>query len=282
MPEAFFKTGDELLYVRHNDPGPERRTLLFIHGLGDSGLSFEDVFDDARFDGFNLVVPDLVGYGRSSGCPRQNGYGFESHIARLWDLIRAWNLPPLTVIGHSMGGDLSTLLCRSDTGGVIEGFVNIEGVLTQFDLFISGRAVKADREGRFDPWFRKFVDKTVYEDYGRLRSGRLYHASLCFCRPRAFIENAIEIVARNSSLSGHYQSEIGRIYCSLGIHRVFCHGTDSLRKETLQFIEENNLKVRAFERTGHCPMTDRTEEFYEFLSRFVSGPVGQNPCGSDS
>ncbi|MCK4605789.1 MAG: alpha/beta fold hydrolase [candidate division Zixibacteria bacterium] len=126
MPEAFFKTGDERLYVRHNDPTPERRTLLFIHGLGDSGLSFEDVFDDARFDGFNLVVPDLVGYGRSSGSSRRDGYGFESHLARLWDLIRTWNLPPLIIIGHSMGGDLSTLLCKSDTGGVIEGFVNID------------------------------------------------------------------------------------------------------------------------------------------------------------
>jgi hypothetical protein len=36
----------------------------------------------------------------------------------------------LIIIGHSMGGDIATLLCASDKRNMIVKFVNIEGGLT--------------------------------------------------------------------------------------------------------------------------------------------------------
>ncbi|MCP4703823.1 MAG: hypothetical protein GY865_04360, partial [candidate division Zixibacteria bacterium] len=49
MNESYLKIGDEYLYYRFNDIKPNRQSILFVHGLGDSGLSFEDVFRDKRF-----------------------------------------------------------------------------------------------------------------------------------------------------------------------------------------------------------------------------------------
>ena len=271
MQETYFKIDDEYMFIRHNNIMPGKKSLLFVHGLGDSGLSFEDVFRYDRFNDFNIVVPDLIGYGRSSQCSKDNGYSFDSHLARFKKLIEEKELNDLIIIGHSMGGDLTTLMCQSDEDDMIKKYVNIEGDVTQHDLFISGDAVKAHENNRFEEWFENdFMNKKIYEDYGEFRSARKYYASLSFCRHDAFLENSIELLKRNNSLTGKYKSEIGRIYCSLSIPRVFCYGTLSLSKETLSFLKENNMQVKAFEDTGHSPMVDKADEFYAFLHDYIS------------
>jgi len=274
MKESYQKIGDEYLYYRHNDIKPNRISLLFVHGLGDSGLSFEDVFKYKRFDRYNLVVPDHIGYGRSSGAIDKKQYRYFHHIERLWILINKLRLNNLIVVGHSMGGDITTLLCQSDKKGLIKKYVNIEGDITQFDLTISRAAVQANKKGRYDRWFESGLKKKiVFDSLGHLRSGRIYYASLSFCRPEALLENAIELVDRNTCLKGRFKSEIGKIYCELTVPRVFCYGTDSLSDKSIEFLEENGMDTKAFDGTGHCPMTDCTEKFYSFLYDFIQTKI---------
>ncbi|MCP4581795.1 MAG: alpha/beta hydrolase [candidate division Zixibacteria bacterium] len=270
MDERYLKLDNELMYIRHNGIKPGRRSLLFVHGLGDSGLSFEDVFKYGQLDSFNIIVPDLIGYGKSSQASSENGYCYEAHLQRLWRLINEYRLDNIILLGHSMGGDLTTLLCQADTDGLIKKYINIEGDVTQFDLFLSGKAIEADREGVFEKWFfNDLMRDKIFFSSQRIRSLRLYYAGLNFCRPEAFLANAKELVARNSSLAGPYKSEIGEIYCSLSNPRVFCYGTKSLSNETLAFLKENNMEVQAFEGAGHSPMVDKSEEFYEFLYNYL-------------
>ena len=47
MIETTFKEGTEFNYIRHNEITPGRMTLLFLHGLGESGQCFQEAFDDA-------------------------------------------------------------------------------------------------------------------------------------------------------------------------------------------------------------------------------------------
>ncbi len=270
MKDSYLNIGDEYLYYRYNEIKPNRKSILFVHGLGDSGLSFEDVFNDQRFDNYNLVVPDFIGYGRSSGAADKKRYSYDWHVKRLWKLVKKLKLKNLIVVGHSMGGDLTTLLCHSDKASIIKKYINIEGDITQFDQTISRAAVQAHKGGRFDRWFESgLIKRIVFDNLGHLRSGRLYFASLSFCRPEALLENAIELVARNNKLDGEFKSEIGKIYSELTIPRVFCYGTDSLSKETIEFLKQNNLETKAFEGIGHCPMTDCSEEFYSFLYDYI-------------
>lgn len=268
MLDTYHRIGDETVYIRHNQISPARPALLFVHGLGDSGLSFEPVFEDRRFDEFNLLVPDLVGYGRSSAATNPDSYTFDSHLHRLWQIVQDFDVEELILIGHSMGGDISALMCQSDTDGRIKIYVNLEGALTQYDLFLSGKAARAVEEDRFDAWFENFVHETAWS-WGETPSGREYYASLRFCRKNAFRENALEIVRCNTALSGKYKSQIGEIVCSLTIPKIFCYGTESLPKETLSYVTERNIPARAFENTGHCPHIDQAEEFYEFLRGFI-------------
>lgn len=271
MKDEYFETDETTMFYRHNQIDPSRLTLLFIHGLGDSGLSFEDPFKDNRFDKFNIIVPDLVGYGRSSGSADLNGYSYESHLRRIWALINEHELKELIIIGHSMGGDLTTLLCASDQEKIIKKYVNIEGDVTQYDLTISRAAVKAFEKGNFDQWYENdFKQKLVFEKLGGDRSGRIYYSSLAFCRPEAFLDNARELVRRNTSLEGKFKSEIGQVFVSLDIPKIFCYGTKSLARSSLRFLDENDIQTKGFEGVGHCPMTDCSAEFYDYIYRYIT------------
>jgi len=269
MQETYHQADSGIIYIRHNTLSGTR-TLLFIHGLGDSGLTFEPIFRYPQFEDFNILIPDLLGFGRSSAASGVEDYSFDGHLQRFHQLINDWSLDNLFVIGHSMGGDLGTLFCESDKRGIIKKFVNIEGAVTQYDLFISGKAVKADDQGKFDEWFKKFVDDTVYNQFGQAQSGRDYYASLRFCRSEAFRLNAREIVSRNTCLEGEYQSSIGEKFVSLKIPKVYCYGTRSLPEQTLKFLKMNDVNLRSFRDSGHCPMTDNQDQFYQFLYDFVS------------
>jgi pimeloyl-ACP methyl ester carboxylesterase len=273
--ESLIKILDDYVFLRHSPLLPNRPTLLFVHGLGDSGKSFQEVFEDTRFDLFNILVPDLVGYGRSSAS---TDYSFGAHTNRLWILIERLEsqerikIERLIVVGHSLGGDITTLFCNSDRRGQVKKYVNIEGDITQFDLFISGQAVEAANRGEFKQWFESdFMQQKVYAELGSLyESCRRYYASLHFARRDAFLANARELYERNTSIEGEYKSEIGKIYCSLRIPKVFCYGTKSVSPKTVSFLERMGLERKSFPGAFHWLMIDAREEFYSFLHDYAS------------
>ena len=271
MHESFFAIDSDYMFCRHNEILPGRQTLLFVHGLSESGLCFQEVFDDKRFQDFNILVPDLIGYGRSSKSATGD-YCFQSQIVRLSKLLQCHEVNELVLIGHSMGGDITTLFCAGDQRGRVKQYVNIEGDITQFDLFISYDAVEADKNNRFHEWFyNEFIDSKVYGYLGnKYPSCRRYYASLCFCHPEAFLSNALELVRRNTSLQGAYKSEIGKIYCDLAVSRVYCYGTKSLPHETLRFLKENDLSCQPFEGASHWLMIDQSDAFYSFLYLLIA------------
>ncbi len=271
MGKMIFKEGNEFNYIRHNEILSNRMTLLFVHGLGESGQCFQEVFEDRRFDNCNIIVPDLIGYGKSSEAA-DGDYGFEAHREKLWKIIAYFKIHDLIVIGHSMGGDIATLLCDSDNKNKIVKFVNIEGGLTQLDLFISQEAVKAAENGNFTHWFYdEFMQTTVLDDWGRkYPSCRRYHSSLRDCHPEAFLANARELCQRSTALPGRDRSETGGIYCSLSIPKIFCYGMESISSGTIDFLKENSLEYKVFDEAFHWLMIDKPKEFYSFLYELVS------------
>ena len=270
MKENYLDIDGKAMFYRHNPIEPERLSLLLVHGLGDSGISFEDAFRYDFLDKYNIIIPDLIGYGRSSGAVNIDDYGYETQVEYLWRLINKLNLQRVIAAGHSMGGDITTMLCNSDTAGVIRKYISIEGDVTQYDLTISRATVKALDRFDFERWYEHdFKQKLVWGKLGALRSGRLYYASLAFCRVEAFVANARELVRRNSSLEGKFKSEIGEMFLNLDLPKVFCYGTKSLARSSLRFLTENNIPLRAFEGAGHSPMSDYPDEFYKFVREYI-------------
>ncbi|MEW6184038.1 MAG: alpha/beta fold hydrolase [Bacillota bacterium] len=273
MRESVIQLEDGWFFIRHT--GVNRRpALLFIHGLGESGLCFDEAFRSPELKDCGLVVPDMPGCARSSHA-FDGDYGMETQVRRLRRLVDHLGLESFYVVGHSLGGDLGVLMASCDNEGRVKGLVNVEGNLTPHDTFISGKAAAAAESGDFTGWFEEdFKEKMVLKGWGsRWESCRRYYASLRFCRPEAFLAEALEICERNRPLPGRTESLTGTAYAGLQIPKVFCWGSESLAQETLEYLEAASLRHRRFEPAFHWLMIDRAEEFYGFLSDFIRSPV---------
>lgn len=280
MPtETYLPLGNCSLFVRHTEIQRGRRSLVFLHGLGDSGSAFSEAFAQQELAGFNLIVPDLVGFGHSSAA-LDGDYSFGKQAERLWQALGSLGVETVTLIGHSMGGDLATLMAFWGRGERVRSLVSVEGNLTPRDLFISSRAAEAADQGRFGEWFSKdFAQTTVLEKWSQeWPSCRRYYESLLFCHQDAFRESARELVRRNGPVPGSLASEMGALYRSLSLPKVFCWGAESLADETQEFFVEAGLRHKRFANAFHWLMEDQAGEFYLFLRTFCDEP-SRNPPG---
>jgi pimeloyl-ACP methyl ester carboxylesterase len=93
--------GIQLAYNRYGEEGGKR--IMLIHGWLGYKEMFKNVAELLVRQGFDVVVPDLRGYG-SSDKPEGN-YTSELFSADLFSLARALNWTNgVIIVGHSMGG----------------------------------------------------------------------------------------------------------------------------------------------------------------------------------
>ena len=85
------------------------RTLLLLHGFLDAASTWDLVAAPLALAGYEVVAPDLRGFGASGRVPDGGYYHFPDYIADLEDLVRGLAPKWLGVIGHSMGGGVATL-----------------------------------------------------------------------------------------------------------------------------------------------------------------------------
>jgi pimeloyl-ACP methyl ester carboxylesterase len=85
---------------------PERSTLVFIHGAGESSLLWNAQVDGLR-QRANTVALDLPGHGRSGGRARQ---AVQDYAGVLVDFITAIGAPRPIPCGLSMGGAITQQL----------------------------------------------------------------------------------------------------------------------------------------------------------------------------
>ena len=87
--------------------GGQRPTLLLLHGKNFSGAYWADTIAALTAEGYRVVVPDQVGFGKSSK-PRRFQWSFQELATHTAGLLDALGIENVVVVGHSMGGMLAT------------------------------------------------------------------------------------------------------------------------------------------------------------------------------
>lgn len=266
--DARLEIDADLIYYRHNGIADSRPGLLFIHGIGESGFCFLEAFHSPLAERFNIVVPDLAGFGLSSAAA-DNDYSFARQITRLRALLDHLGIGEVHLVGHSMGGDIGTLYCQQYADEALS-FVNIEGDLTADNRFLVDQAIQAGKHDRFEDWLRNdFAAIQIVELCHRWPSTVRYLASLNLCHAPAFLASAHEIDLLLRPGAGSTEAPIGLAYQQLSMPRVFCWGRDSLAQTARAFLAETGLRHEAFEDSFHWVMLDQPRKFYRLLCDFL-------------
>lgn len=90
---------------------PNGRTVVLLHGMNFGGFYFAGVIEVLRKEGFRVVVPDQIGFGRSSKpiIP----YNFHDMAANTHKLLLSLGVNRAVIVGHSMGGMLTARFSAS-------------------------------------------------------------------------------------------------------------------------------------------------------------------------
>jgi pimeloyl-ACP methyl ester carboxylesterase len=90
---------------------PQGKTILAFHGWLDNANSFEPLAK--HFPDFRFIAVDLPGHGKSSHKPEGTIYHFAEYTLEIISIVEALGLKDFILLGHSMGGAISTLVAGS-------------------------------------------------------------------------------------------------------------------------------------------------------------------------
>jgi pimeloyl-ACP methyl ester carboxylesterase len=145
---TFFSQRLRLHYVDWGNPG--KPPLLLVHGGRDHCRNWDWVAQALR-DDWHVIAPDLRGHGDSQWSP-DGSYTMAGYLYDLAQLIHQQQLAPVTIMAHSLGGNITLRYAGIYPESVVK-IAAIEG------LGPSPRRL-AERRGttiaeRMDTWIRE-------------------------------------------------------------------------------------------------------------------------------
>ncbi len=83
------------------------KNVVLLHGKNFNGAYWKTTIEDLVKEGYRVVVPDQIGFGKSSK-PESFQYSFHQLAANTKAVLDTLRIKKATIVGHSMGGMLAT------------------------------------------------------------------------------------------------------------------------------------------------------------------------------
>jgi pimeloyl-ACP methyl ester carboxylesterase len=249
------------MFVRETTGGdPAWPPILYVHGLGESGLCFEDLLRHPVLAGRRQIAADIPGYGRSPWTERPLRLAEQADGLAAW--LRKRGTHPVVLVGHSMGGVSGLLLCERHPE-LVTRFLNVEGNITIEDCTYSGQADAWTLEGFLEKGFERLLD-AVYRAGLEDEPLRRYYASLRHCDPRLYHLNGRELVETATA-----ETPAARL-AALPMPVTYVAGVPrGAGARSRRRVEEAGIASIVIEDAGHWPFLDHPDRFASELRRLL-------------
>ncbi len=251
----------EGLHLRRSGRVDGRGPVLWIHGLGESGLGLEEMLTRVELADWDHLQIDLPGYGKTPHPP--SPVTLEAHAEVLVQALDRITSAPFVVIGHSMGGVIGQSVAEKRPD-VVRAFLNVEGNISFDDCTWSRRAMEWDEEQFVRSGFRTLASEILERGMTDLAHAS-YYPSVRFCHPATFHRNATELVElsteeRLATRLGALDLPVGYLYGDPG-------GTGP---HSRRLLVKAGIDPEAITSAGHWPWIDQPDLFPRRVAAFLA------------
>ncbi len=254
MPTVNIKQA-EIFYESNDNFESSQPTLFFMHGAGQSRLTWE--YQKAflqGFKGYNFIIPDLPGHGKSGGDGLKSVSEYTDFIKEFIDVL---SLKHLIFIGHSMGGAVAQLLAL-DKPNYLKAIVLL---CTGASMSVAGETLKAVKNN-----YDVFCEVAPTRAFAEKASETLK------TNFREELENTSQKVAYDDLMACNVFDMTDKV-SEIHIPTLIIGATEDLltlpkRSEYLHHqIFDSELHI--VEGSGHFVMQEKTDEFNKILADFI-------------
>lgn len=235
--------------------------IVYIHGLGESGLCYEKLVSSGTLTrGMLHLIVDLPGYGKSGQQDKVLSFNAIADHLALW--LKKQDITKAILIGHSMGGVLGLIMAERHKQ-LVAGLVDIEGNKSLGDCVFSGQAMGVSYPDFKNRVFPQLLDK-VYKDGLKDQALRGYYASLRFADPRSFYHHARELVriSKTESLAQRLAKlQVPTLYLA-AVPRGICERSHGL-------LKQHGCSVKIVEPAGHWPFIEQPNQVIPLIAGFI-------------
>jgi haloalkane dehalogenase len=141
-----------MLQMHFVDEGPaDGPEMLLLHGEPTWSYLYRKMISPLADAGFRVLVPDLIGFGRSDKLVEQSGYSYQHHVDWLETWLLDLDLRNVTLFAQDWGGLLGLRLVASHPdrfGRVVVANTGLPiGEHTPTEAFLSWQAYAANAPG---------------------------------------------------------------------------------------------------------------------------------------
>lgn len=261
--------------------------LILLHGGRDHCRSWDWMAEKLRKD-WHVICPDLRGHGDSEWT-NTGVYTVSSYVYDLAQLIHQLELAPVTIVAHSLGGNIATRYTGLYPENVRK-LIAIEGL---------GPSPKVMQKMAETPWYehrKQWMDKKRdasarqprrYESFEDALD-RMHEANSYLSRDQA------EHLTRNGAIRNEdgtwswkfdphlhawppddlTQAQIEELWGRVSCPTLLVYGEDSWasnpEKDGRMKLFGDNVSVSSYERAGHWVHHDRFEDFLAKVEAFIA------------
>ena len=264
------------------------KTIVLLHGKNFNGYYFEQTAKVLLKEGFRVIMPDQIGFGKSSK-PQQYQFSFQQLAENTKTILDDLKIEKFILLGHSMGGMLATKMAVMYPDNIekliLENPIGLEDYrkfspyqnidkLYASELKNTYQSYKEYQlkfyyDGKWKPEYEKWLNLlagwTIHPDFTKTAWNAALTTDMVYTQPVVYdFENIIAptlliIGTRDRTAIGKANAPT-ELQPLMGLYQ-------NLGKETQKKIK--NSKLVELENVGHSPHIEVFDRFIVPLLEFV-------------
>ncbi|MGV8914340.1 MAG: alpha/beta fold hydrolase [Kaistella sp.] len=278
----------KMAYMEAKPNNPNGKTIVLLHGKNFNAYYFEQTARRLQQEGFRVIMPDQIGFGKSSK-PKQYQFSFQQLAENTKSILDDLKINKFLLLGHSMGGMLATKIAVMYPESIeklilvnpigledYRKFSPYQNVDKQYAAELKNTyqsykdyQLKFYYDGKwkpeYDPWLNLLAGWTISEDFPITAWNAALTSDMIYTQP--VVDDFEKITTPTLLIIGtRDRTAIGKANAPkelqplMGLYQ-------NLGKETQKKIK--NSKLVELENVGHSPHIEVFDRFIKPLLEFV-------------